>query len=152
MSAKDNMDVPLNLDPSQESANESDSEPTDSEEEMDTESEGELDPDDPLNAFIHDEGEDEMTAWMESVPIDAFAIWNLMVRSAGATAVFTYNGTTLCHFEDSTLGMQFVLRIASYPNLPLLVDVIDETTDAYWTRVNEIKENPPQGEFIWAEM
>ncbi len=95
--------------------------------------------------------EDQVTVWMEFVPVAAFTIWNLMVQRYGETAVFTYNGTSLCHSEDGAKGAHFALTVASYPNLSLLVDMISESEEDNQARVQEIKDNSPQDEFIWED-
>ena len=94
----------------------------------------------------------QSTIWIENVPAEAFTIWNFMARSFGATHAFTYNGTSLCHFEDSTKGMHFAMAIASHPNLPSLTDMIEENTEQYFARVQEIKDHFPNEALTWEEI
>jgi len=121
---------------------------TDSDTETDSEIETDSDePADGLQTQSH-----QSTIWIENVPTEAFTIWNFMARSFGATHAFTYNGTSLCHFEDSTKGMHFAMAIASHPNLPLLTDMIEENTEQYFARIQDIKDHFPNEAFTWEEI
>ncbi len=149
MAEEDEEDMELNLKSDQDSDTDTDSDAIDIDTDQEPEDGSETDSNISIDSFIVDT--DRLTVWMEFVPIPAFTIWNLLARSYGAVATFTYNGTTLCHFDDSSEGMHFALTVASQPNLPLLVDLIEESEEEYWARIQEIKDNPPTGEFIWEE-
>jgi len=147
--AEEDEDMKLDLETDQESDPDTESDRIDIDTDQEPENGSETDSSDSTNSFIVDT--DRLTGWMEFVPIPAFTIWAFLARSYGAVATFTYNGTTLCHFDDSSEGMHFALTVASHPNLPLLVDLIEESEAQYWARIQEIKDNPPTGEFIWEE-
>ncbi len=149
MADEDDEDMQLDLQSDRSSDTDTESDSTDTDTDPEPREESETDSDDSMETFLVDT--DRLTVWMEFVPTPAFTIWNLLARSYGAVAAFTYNGTTLCHFDDSSEGMHFAFTIASHPNLPLLVDLIEESEEQYWTRIREIKDNPPAGDFVWEE-
>ncbi len=100
----------------------------------------------------YDPSEDEpdghnTTVAAEGIHENSYVLWNMLTASFGAMAVFTCNGASRCHFDDSVKATRFALALAIVPQAPQIVAMFEETRQIFEATVQHIRATLTSNQF-----
>jgi len=87
------------------------------------------------------------TITAEGISRVSYVLWNMLTASFGAMAVFTCNGTSRCHFNDSAKAMKFALALTIVPNAPSIVNMKEETQQQFEAASQQIRATIIPGQY-----
>ena len=81
------------------------------------------------------------TVLAEDIPTATYAMWNTLVRSQGAIAVFTSDNASLCHFATPTIAFRFAAVLAAVTTTPKVIKMLPQASQDYYGIVEQMRQN-----------
>ncbi len=81
------------------------------------------------------------TVLVEEIPTATYAMWNTLARSHGATAVFTSDNASLCHFATPGIAFRFAAVLAAVTTTPKAVRMLPQSSQDYHGIAEQMRQN-----------